>query len=102
MVQEKKQKIDFQGDGHLGLTIGIILAIFDLQVTPMLPTNFKSIGLSVKEMLKIDFKDGDYGGHLGFPIRTILAIFEEQVTPMLSTKFQVNWPFGSGEAQNRF
>ena len=36
-------KIDFQ-DGrhgcHLGLPIGKILAIFDLQVTPMLPTKF--------------------------------------------------------------
>ena len=36
------------------------------------------------------------------PIRIILAIFDLQVTPMLSTKFQVNWPFGSGEAKNRF
>ena len=34
-VQEKKQKIDF-----LGFPIGTILAIFDLQVTPMLPTTF--------------------------------------------------------------
>ena len=42
-VQEKKQKIDFQ-DGchgsHLGFLIGTILAIFDLQVTLMLPTMF--------------------------------------------------------------
>ena len=42
-VQEKKQKIDFQ-DGchspHPGFTIGMILAIFDLQVIPMLPTKF--------------------------------------------------------------
>ena len=26
--------------GHLGFPIGTILAIFDLQVTPMLPTKF--------------------------------------------------------------
>ena len=42
-VQVKKQKIDFQ-DGshgaHPGFTIGMILAIFDLQVTPMLPSKF--------------------------------------------------------------
>ena len=42
-VQKKKQKIDFQ-DGcygaHPGFTISMILAIFDLQVTPMLPTKF--------------------------------------------------------------
>ena len=46
--------------------IGTILAIFDLQVTLMLPTKF--------------------------PIGTILAIFDLQVTPMLPTKYQVNWP----------
>ena len=42
-VQEKKQKKDFH-DGchgsHLGFPIRTILAIFDLQVTPMLPTRF--------------------------------------------------------------
>ena len=32
----------------------------------------------------------------------LLAIFDLQVTPMLPTEFQVNWPFGSGEAINRF
>ena len=40
-VQEKKQKIDFQDGCHggcLGFPIGTILAIFDLQVTQMLPT----------------------------------------------------------------
>ena len=58
-----------------------------------------STGLSVHEKkLKIDFQDGGHGGHLGLQIRTILAIFDVEVTPMLPTKFQVNWPFGSGEA----
>ena len=67
----------------------MILAIFDLQVTPMLPNKF---GLSVQEKKrKIDFPDG---GHLGFPIGTILPIFDLQVTPMLPTKFGINWPFG--------
>ena len=36
-------KIDFQDGchgGHLGYPIGTILAIFDLQVTPMSPTKF--------------------------------------------------------------
>ena len=40
-VQEKKRKIDFQDGchgGHLGFLIGMILAIFDVQVTLMLPT----------------------------------------------------------------
>ena len=39
-VQEKKQKIDFQDGSHLGFPIRTILAIFDLLVTPMLPTMF--------------------------------------------------------------
>ena len=100
-VQEKKRKIDFQDGGHLGFPIGTILAIFDLQVTLMLPS--ESTGLSVKEKRKIDFQDGGHGGHLGFPIDTILAIFDLQVTLMLPSKFGVNWPFSSGEeAKNRF
>ena len=107
-VHEKKRKIDFQDGhhgGHLGFLIGMILAIFHLQVTPMLPTKvFESIGLSIQEMKrKIDFQDGCHGGHLGFPIKTILSIFNLQVTLMLPIKFQVSWPFGSGEkAKNIF
>ena len=39
-----------------------ILAVFDLQVNPILPTKFmESIGLSVQEKKrKIDFQDGGY------------------------------------------
>ena len=40
-MQEKKLNIDFQDGGHgghLGFLIRTILAIFDLQVTPMSPT----------------------------------------------------------------
>ena len=43
-VQEKKLNIDFQDGGHgghLGLLIRMILAIFDLQVTLMLPNKFR-------------------------------------------------------------
>ena len=99
-VQEKKQKIDFQ-DGrhgsHLGFPIGTILAIFDLQVTPMLPSKFGvNWSFGSGDMRKIDFQDGGHGGHLGFPIGTILAIFNLQVTPMLPTKYRVNWPRGVG------
>ena len=39
-VQKKKRKIDFQ-DGRLGFPIRKMLAIFDLQVTPMLSTKFQ-------------------------------------------------------------
>ena len=65
--------------------------------------SFKSIGLLVQKMQKIDFQDGHHGGPFGFPVGTISTIFDLQVTLMLPTKFQVNWPFGSGgEAKNRF
>ena len=43
-VQEKKLNIDFQDGGHgghLGFLIRTILALFDLQVTLMLPTKFR-------------------------------------------------------------
>ena len=54
-------------------------AIFDLQVTLILPTK---IGLSVQEKkFKIDFQ------HPGFLIGRILAIFDLQVTMTLPIKF---------------
>ena len=40
-VQERKRKIDFQDGGHLGFPIGTILAIFYLQVTPLLHTKYQ-------------------------------------------------------------
>ena len=40
-VREKKRKLVFQDGGHLGFPIGMILAIFVLQVTPMLPTKYQ-------------------------------------------------------------
>ena len=76
----KEAKIDFQDGCHgsLGFPIGTILAIFDLQVTPMLPTMFvESIGFWVQEKKrKIDFQDDCHGGHLGFLIGMILAVFD--------------------------
>ena len=88
MLPSKLQ--DFQDgsqDGHLGFQIGKIVAIFDLQVSSILPTKFRVNWLLVQEKKrKIVFQDGS---HLGFPFRTILAAFDLQVTPMLPTKFQV-------------
>ena len=40
-VHQKKRKIDFQDGGHFGFPIGTILPIFDLLVTPMLPTKYR-------------------------------------------------------------
>ena len=39
-VQEKMRKTGFQDGGHLGFPIGTILAIFDLEITLMLPSKF--------------------------------------------------------------
>ena len=105
-AQEKKRKIDFQdGDhgGHLGFLIGTILATFDLQVTPMLPTRFQvNWHLGLGEQAKNRFSRRLKWRPSGFTIGTILAIFDLHVTHMLSSKFGVNWPFGSGEeAKNK-
>ena len=37
-VQDKKRKNDFQDGSHFGFPIETILAIFDLLISPMLPT----------------------------------------------------------------
>ena len=98
-VQEKKRKIDFQDDRHLGFPIGTILALSDLQFIPMLSTNFRvnwPFG-SGKEAKKNEFQEGRHGGDFGFPIGMILAIFDLQVTTILPTKLRVYWPFCSGE-----
>ena len=44
LAEEKKIKIDFQHGcrgGHLGFSTGMISAIFDLQVAPILPIKFR-------------------------------------------------------------
>ena len=60
MVQEMKRNIDFQDShhaGHLGFWIGMILAIFDLQVTPSFLPSLKAIGLLIHEKKwKTDFQ----------------------------------------------
>ena len=78
----------------------MILSIFDLQVTPMLPSKFGvNWPFCSGEEAKNRFQDDH---HLGFPIGMILAIFDLQVTLMLPNKFGVNWPFGSEEAKMKF
>ena len=91
LFQEKKFKIDFQhgcyGD-HLVFPIRIILAIFDLQVTPILFVKFRVKGPCYSEE---EFQECNCGGHFLFPIGTIFAIFlYPQVTLMLSTKIFVS------------
>ena len=83
-VQEKKWKIGFQdgcNGGHLGFPIRMILAIFNLQVSLMIPTKFRvHWAFDSGEEVKKGFQDGHHGGHLGFQIRMILAIFNLQVS----------------------
>ena len=59
---KKKKKKEFQDghhDGDFGFLIGKILSVFDLQVTPMLPTKFRVNWPSVQEKKrKKDFQDG--------------------------------------------
>ena len=69
-VQEKKLKIDFQDCGHLGFTIGRILAIFYLKVSTKFWVSWPFV-----QQCKIYFHDDSHGSHLGFQIWTILAIF---------------------------
>ena len=40
--------------------------------------------------------------NLDFQLERFFAIFDPQVIPMLPIEFQVNWPFGLVEANNRF
>ena len=99
-VQERLN-IYFKDGVHLGFPIGRILAIFEVQVTLMLPSKFQVSywSFSSGEEAKNRFQHVDY---LGFLTRTILAIFDLQVTLMLPTKFYVDLPFSSGEeAKNR-
>ena len=65
----------------------MILATFDLQTAPILPTKFRVNWLFVQEKFKIDFQDGC---HFGFLIGMIFAIFDLLVTLMPQTKFRVN------------
>ena len=75
----------------------MILAIFDLQVTLMLPSKFGvNWPFGSGEEAKNRFSRWLQRRPLGFPIGTILAIFDLQVTLMLPIKYRVNWPRGVG------
>ena len=64
--------------GHLGFLIRTILAIFYLQVNPMLPTELQVNWPSLQEKKpNIDFQNGHHGGYLGFPIKKILAVSDQ-------------------------
>ena len=81
-----------QDGSHLPFPIRMILATVDLQVTSILPMNFK---------VNCPFGSGENSRNLRFPIATISAIFDLQVTLMLPIKFRVNWPFSSEEVKKK-
>ena len=79
------------------------LSIFDLQVTPKLPTPVRVNWPFSSEDAKNRFFTRWPPCHLGFPIGTILPTFNLPVTPMLPAKFRVSLPSASREeAKNRF
>ena len=103
----RRGKTDFH-DGHhgshLGFRIGTVLAIFDLEVTPMLPTEFQvNWPFGSGEKAKNRFSRWPPWQPYWISDQTDFSYFYLQVTLMLPTEFQVNWPFGSGEeAKSRF
>ena len=79
----------------MGWPIGTNLAIFDQQVTLMLPTKFKvSWPFSSGEEAKNRFKRRQPSWIF---VGNNLVSFDLQVTLMLPTKFQVNWSFSSAK-----
>ena len=89
------RKIDIQDGrqgGHSGFPIRMILAIFDLQVTPMLPDKIDS-----GEEEKNRFSRWPPWWPSWISNLNDFSCFDLQVTLMLHTKLQVSWPFSSGE-----
>ena len=82
------------------------IAIFDLEVILLLQCVSTQIAQwfwwrSQKLVFKMVVQDG-YGGHFGFLISKILAIFHLHINLLLHCKFQLNWPCGLQDVQNRF
>ena len=107
--RSRSKKIDFQDGnhgGHLGFPILTILAIFDLQVTWMLPTKIRvNWPFSLGKEAKNRFSRWLSWWPSRIPDQIVILFFylHVQVSLMLPTKFWVNWPFGSGEeVKNRF
>ena len=82
------------------------IAIFDLEVILLLQCVSTQIAQwfwwrSQKLVFKMVVQDG-YGGHFGFLISKILAIYHLHINLLLHCKFQLNWPCGLQDVQNRF
>ena len=83
----------------------LVLAFFDQQVTPMLPTQIQvNQPFGSGEEVKNRFSRRPPWSPSWISNRNNFTFFFDlQVTLMLPTKFRVNWPFGSGEeVKSRF
>ena len=84
--------------GHLGFPISTILAVFDLQVTPMLPTKFGvNWPFGSEEEAKNIFSRWRPWRPSWISDRHDFNYFDLHVTPMFPTKYRVNWPRSVGE-----
>ena len=71
-----------------------ISAIFDLQVTQIVPNQVSSNWLfGSGEEIPNRFSNGGHGGHLGFQTGMTLVIFFLQVSLIVTAKCLVNWSF---------
>ena len=100
--KEKNLEISFQDGncgGHVGFPLGTILAIFDLQVTPILPIKFQVNCLSVHEK---KLKYSPFGGHTEFLTDMTFSKFIS--TCRSDTSYQVSSRLASSgdEVQNKF
>ena len=97
-VQEKKRKINSQHGRWVAATAAILdfrttLAIFDVQVTPMLPTKFQvNWPFGSGEEAKNRFSRWPPRRPTSISDRNDFSCFWSTSHPMLTTELQVNWP----------
>ena len=88
-IKKKTLKIDFNDGAHLGLSIGIILAVFDVQGNQILPSYQVSSRLAFCFGRRRNKIDGGHG----------MLISDWNYFNFFLSKIQINWPFDSGEEE---
>ena len=78
----------------IGFQIRAILAIIDLQVTPILPVKFR-VNWRCSSKFRINFQSGGSGGHFGNLIGTILCFFLSTKHPDTSYRVSSQLAFSS-------
>ena len=90
-VEEKKRRIDFQDSGNgcrVGFSIGRILAISNLQVTPMLPTKFR-VNWPSGPGGEAQNRFSRWRPSWNFDRNELASFKDLQITPILPTKVRV-------------